>query len=420
MGLGIKMGGGNGGINKIPTGIAITTPPNKINYTAGESLDLTGMVVTVNFSDDTSADITAVCEYTPTEGTVVYEDTTQVTAKWTWEEMGIDYTASLPITVQRVLSSIDVTTEPTTVSYDQNAALDLTGMVVTATYTSGATEVVTDRCTSSPEEGTVLTTLGAATVTITYIESGVTVTDTFAITVNVKIVAWATGTDAEIVAMVEAADAGLINLSDYWTVGQERSVSLSAMSKGAVGETHVAQTVTMVLMQAGGKTLTGGGACSFVVGQKNCLQETGYMNEKYTNEGGWNGCERRTWCNATYRSAIPATLRPIFKQFQNRAGLGGGSERGTKNSNDYFALPAEIEVFGSISYSVSGEGSQFRYYNTAANRIKKTGDSGSAIWWWERSPRSGVSASFCFVSSGGSASYGSAYGTSGVAPFGCI
>ena len=335
MGLGIKMGGGNGGINKIPTGIAITTPPNKINYTAGESLDLTGMVVT-------------------------------------------------------------------------------------ATYTSGATEVVTDRCTSSPEEGTVLTTLGAATVTITYIENGVTATDTFAITVNVKIVAWATGTDAEIVAMVEAADAGLINISDYWTVGQERSVSLSAMSKGAVGETHVAQTVTMVLMQAGGKTLTGGGACNFVVGQKNCLQEKGYMNKEYTNEGGWNGCERRTWCNATYRSAIPATLRPIFKQFQNKAGLGGGSESGTKNSNDYFALPAEIEVFGSISYSVSGEGSQFRYYNTAANRIKKTGDSGSAGWWWERSPHSGYSDRFCTVYSDGSATSSHARLTGGLAPFGCI
>ena len=38
-----------------------------------------------------------------------------------------------------------------------------------------------------------------------------------------NIVTWANGTDEEIVAMVEAADQGLINLSDYWAVGWLRS-----------------------------------------------------------------------------------------------------------------------------------------------------------------------------------------------------
>ena len=47
-----------------------------------------------------------------------------------------------------------------------------------------------------------------------------------------KIVTWAGGTDEEIVLMVAAADAGYIDLTDYWAVGQERTVHLSAMSGG--------------------------------------------------------------------------------------------------------------------------------------------------------------------------------------------
>ena len=68
-----------------------------------------------------------------------------------------------------------------------------------------------------------------------------------------NIVTWADGTDAEIVAMVNAADDGMINLADYWSVGDERQVTLSAMEATGVGESHVEQTVTFVLMNAGGK-----------------------------------------------------------------------------------------------------------------------------------------------------------------------
>ena len=92
----------------------------------------------------------------------------------------------------------------------------------------------------------------------------------------VTIVTWANGTDAEIVAMVQAADNGVISLADYWSVNNERIVHLSAMSATNVGESHVAQDVTLVLMNAGGKTLTtatasGRTVCSFIVGMKDCL-----------------------------------------------------------------------------------------------------------------------------------------------------
>ena len=78
-------------------------------------------------------------------------------------------------------------------------------------------------------------------------------------------------------------------------------------------------------------------------------------------------------------------------------------------------LFSEIEIFGSTTYSKAGEGSQYSYFATAANRIKYLSNgAGSASWWWERSPSGSNSSHFCVVSSNGSASLGSAGSTYGV------
>ena len=242
----------------------------------------------------------------------------------------------------------------------------------------------------------------------------------------IEIVTWTDGTDAQIAAMVAAADAGEINLSDYWSVGDERQVTLSAMSATGVGESHVAQTVTFVLMNAGGKTLanatpSGRTTCSFIVGMKNGLAEKGYMNSSDSSSGGWENSKRRTWCNKVFRNAIPSALRDIFKQHLNITS--GGSSNTITTSTDYFALPAEKEVFGSVTFAnptVESNLTQFEYYKTSANRIKKTGDSGSAYDWWERSPHSRNSDYFCSGESGGGAGCNTASWDCVLAPFGCI
>ena len=239
-------------------------------------------------------------------------------------------------------------------------------------------------------------------------------------------VSWADGTDEQIVAMVEAADNGEINLADYWAVGDERQVTLSAMEATGVGESHVEQTVTFVLMNAGGKTLanatpSGRSECSFIVGMKNGLAETGYMRSTNLNNNGWEGLPRRTWCNSVFRNAIPSTLRDIFKQYLNITANGNSTT--TATSTDYFALPAEMEVFGSVTYANStaeANLTQFEYYKTSSNRIKKTGDSGSVNNWWERSPRSGVSNAFCLVYNTGNAGSNGASVAALLAPFGVI
>ena len=243
---------------------------------------------------------------------------------------------------------------------------------------------------------------------------------------------WADGTDEEIAELLRAHYANEIDLHNVagWEIGSERTVHLNAMPATGVGESHVAQDVTMVLMNAGGKTLTtpigSVTECAFIVGQKNMLangttREGGYMNSSDTNAGGWNQCARRTWCNEVYKAALPSTFVGILKQHQNITAAGTGST--TTTSSDYVALPAEKEVFGSVTNADStAEASltQFKYYETASNRIKNQGNAGSAGGWWERSPHASNSDNFCNVNSDGTAGISYASYACGLAPFFCI
>ena len=416
-----------------PTELVLTSP-TKTSYTAGETLNLTGLTVKAKFSDGTEQDVTSECTFSPANGTVLYEDTSEVIVSWNYDGAAT-YTAKQPITVKRVFTGISITTAPTKTTYYKGESLDLSGMVVTATFNSGATEEVTSLCTSNPASGSALSSYGTVTVTVTYTENGVTKTASFTVSVSLKTVTWAGGTDEEIVAMVEAADQGLINLSDYWAVGDTRTVQLSAMSATGVGESHSAQEVDLVLMHAGGYDLneavaSGRTKCSFIVGQKDSLATAGYMNSSDTNSGSWDGSARRTWCNSVYKNALPSTLLPIFKQFKT---ITVQTYNGSANeeSVDYFALPAAKEVFGGSATSAGSATShsnltefnalfQFDYYKTASNRVKKLGKTGSARYWWERSPYYSSYTRFCRVGSDGAADYYIAGRSYGLAPFGCI
>lgn len=240
----------------------------------------------------------------------------------------------------------------------------------------------------------------------------------------VEIVPWATGTDAQIAAMIAALDDGRITIQDTgWQIGDERTVSLAAMEATGVGETHAAQEVTLVLMDSQHYDLVGGGKDHFVVGLKNCLNEMGYMNSTDTSAGSWESSACRTWCNNVFKNAIPETLRNCFKQFEV---ITCTEWNGTTNttSDDYFALFAEKEVFGERTFSNETEAAaltQIAYYATEANRIKTV--NGEAGIWWERSPGvapGGEGRYFCGVSNGGGAGGDSASSNGGLAPFGCI
>ena len=412
-----------GGKTVFPTGIEITSPPTKTTYNAGENLNLSGIAVTATFSDGSTQDVTSECTFTPSSGTVVYENTTKITANWTWEDT-ITYSTSQPITVKRVLTGLSITTQPAKTSYYKGDTLDLTGMVVTATFSSGASEDVTSGCSFSPAADSALSSYGTVTITASYTENGVTKTTTTNVTVTVKTVAFNdSATDQEIIDMLEAHEQGIINITDYWTVGDTRTASIASIAATGVGESHTAQQVHVVLSHRGGQTLENGYACTFQWDFVEALAEAGYMNSSNTNSGGYDGSARAPWNDTPMYNALPEWLKKMTKPFKVTSGVGGGASSGLQTTVHKLALRAEQEVFGTRTYSFADEATaltQVDYYKTADNRKKKRGISGSADFWWLRSSNSGNSSRFCRVGSDGSADDYIASYSYGLAPFGCF
>lgn len=142
------------------------------------------------------------------------------------------------------------------------------------------------------------------------------------------------------------------------------------------------------------------------------------MNSSNTNSGGWKSSAMRTSTMATMKGYLPAAWQTAIKPVNKVSGTGGGSSSGTETVSDSCFLLAEIEIFGSTTYSVSGEGTQYAYYKAGNSKVKNKG--GSAYIWWERSPGSGTSKGFCDVHSSGDANYDGASYSFGVAFGFCV
>lgn len=160
-----------------------------------------------------------------------------------------------------------------------------------------------------------------------------------------------------------------------------------------------------------------GGKAAYSFQLVDCLNQTQQMNSSNTNTGGWNGSAMRGRMS-TYKSQLPATLRNVIKTVKKKSGTGGGSSSGTQQTNDDLFLLSEIEIFGTTTYSVAGEGTQYEWYKAGNSRIKKV--NGSADTWWERSPYSGNTASFCNVYSSGNANNSNAHNSRGVSFGFCV
>ena len=74
----------------ITSGIAVTTQPTKTTYYIGEAFDPAGMVVTATFADDTTANVTEDCEFSPQ---TMAAGTQSVTV--TYQRAGVQKTASV-------------------------------------------------------------------------------------------------------------------------------------------------------------------------------------------------------------------------------------------------------------------------------------------------------------------------------------
>lgn len=236
---------------------------------------------------------------------------------------------------------------------------------------------------------------------------------------SVDIVPFSSGTDEQIVAMIQAAHAGIIDLQQdgEWAVGDTRSITVGAFTDGA-GTSHSQQTIDISISQFGDYN-----SCGSVMqfDFKDCLSSNIRMNGTATNIGGYGSSEMKTTTLPALVNALPTWLKDLLLEFSVLASAGSSSSTINTVTGNKLALRSEVEIIGSDSYSVSGEGSQIAYYQTAANKIKKAGHSGSAGNWWLRSPYKSNNKSFCYINSYGiNNNYDANSAYFGIAPFGCL
>lgn len=236
---------------------------------------------------------------------------------------------------------------------------------------------------------------------------------------SLELVSWANGTPAQLAAMLDAHYAGRINIANYWSVGDSRTVTLGAIDANDCTDAMAAQTVQLVLMNTGGKTLVtaehGVYTCAFVVGFKNCLSANGVYSNTSTI---YTSSAARLFLNNELYFSLPSELKSLFKTFVNTT----YDKENNRNvqTEDVFSLPAAVEVFGNAgSYIRTDEGSQFAYYNTVANRVKTR--LGSANDYHLRTSGT-ASAGIMYVTNSGDINYsGGGYGgLKGISSFGVI
>ena len=137
------------------------------------------------------------------------------------------------------------------------------------------------------------------------------------------------------------------------------------------------------------------------------------MNGAEYNNCGWKNCLVRT-SNAfpKLKQVMPAEVVAALKGVTKKTTAGDASSAIDTTTDTLFLL-SEIEVQGTRTHSYAGEGTQYAYYKTAANRKKNRA-------WYLRSPRINSTSCFCRTGWDGEADWSVASEVDGIAAAWCF
>lgn len=415
----------------ITSGVAVTKQPNKTTYFIGENFDPSGMVVTATFADDTTADVTEDCTFSPE---TMEQGTKSVTV--TYKRAGITKTATVAVAV-RVLDHIAVTTPPSRTAYFSGETFNKAGMVVTAHYNDGSSATVTGY-TYSP---TGALNMSSTTITVSYSEGGVTKTATQAITVTVISNTLNSNSWATIKAVSDAGQG-----ANYWDVGDTKQITIN----GQVGNMNISNLAINVFILGFNHNASreGSNRIHFKIGKigntqvalcdsqyNNTNSGNGYfnMNPNNSNSGGWANCHmRKTILGSdatptsprtnTLLEALPSDLRAVMKpitKYSDNTGGGNNTASYVTSTTDYLPLLSEFEYHGVRSYANSAEQNyqqQYEYYRAGNSKVHyKHNATGTAASVWTRSVYAAYTSYFCSLSTDGYANYYTANWCIGVA-----
>ena len=448
--------------------IAVTTQPSKTVYEYGDSFASAGMVVTATYSDGVTANVTG---YTTSPSTMSKVGEQTVTVSYT--ERGVTKATTLSVTVERK-SIATVPSQSGTLTYTGSAqspiwsnynAEQLTIGGVTsgtnagsynATFTPTANYRWSDGTTTaknvswtigkaagslsiSPTSMTLDTTTKSKTIAVTRSGDGTisavsnnTTAATVSVSGNTVTVTGKANGSATITISVAAGTnytapanktcaVTVSFLKDNFADNDWASI-IAACHSGSVPSTWVVgNSKTMTINGASyqvdiiGKnhdTYAAGGKAPLTFQLHDCYGETKNMNSSNTNSGGWTSCAMRSTHLPAILALMPTEVQNGIREVNKMTSAGSKSATINTTADKLFLL-SEIEIFGSVSKSKKGEGTQYDYYKAGNSKVKKY--NGSVSGWWERSPHDSNSAYFCLVRSDGAATYTNASSAFGVA-----
>ena len=143
-----------------------------------------------------------------------------------------------------------------------------------------------------------------------------------------------------------------------------------------------------------------------------CYNIAKAMHSTGSNTMGWEKCSMRVEHLPAILKQMPADVQSGIREV-NKISKNGGKTTLLVTTKDSLFLLSEVEVFGSSSNSLSGEGTQYDYYKAGNSTVKNF--NGSAYDWWERSPSTGSTRYYCVVKSTGSSINANANTIRGVA-----
>lgn len=222
--------------------------------------------------------------------------------------------------------------------------------------------------------------------------------------------------------------------ANFWSVGDCKEVTMNGKVSDGLTLTNYTAWVYIIGFNHNAEREGNGIAFQGFKATKNgtpvCLVDSGYnsshtsgtwfnMNNSNTNSGGWQASRMRKNIMPLIKASFPSDLQAVIKPSTIYTAPNTGNIALTATQDEVFLL-AKYEVFGTYDYASSQELSylkQYSYYSAGNSKVKyRHNAASSAAFWWERSPYSGNSYFFCYVTTDGSASSSSASYSFGVSP----
>ena len=178
---------------------------------------------------------------------------------------------------------------------------------------------------------------------------------------------------------------------ETWVVGNQKAMTING-----------ADYVIDIIGKGHDDYADGSGKAPLTFQLHDCYADVNRMNSSNTNVGGWTSCAMRQTHLPAILALMPTEVQNGIREVNKLTSAGNKSTTINTTADKLFLL-SEIEIFGSVNHSKSGEGTQYDYYKAGNSKVKNR--NGSAGFWWERSPDGGSGIYFCYVYSSGSATY---------------